>query len=118
MVLTLASMNNPAFVWTQWQSTLIYWAIMTLSVLVNRYSATLLPKLEYFFLALHILGFFAFLIPLVVVSTSPVLTRWTFVTDSEIDGSEESDLERGLDGVQQWRQLAHAGFISLRWPHW
>lgn len=63
-------MNHPAYVWTQWQSTLCYWAIMALAILVNMFSSTLLPKLEFFILALHILGFFAFLIPMVYVSIS------------------------------------------------
>lgn len=61
-------MNNPDYTWTQWQSTLVYWAIMTMAILVNMYSSTLLPKLEFFILALHVLGFFAFLIPMVYVS--------------------------------------------------
>ena len=76
MILTLVTMNHSSFVWTQWQSTLVYWAIMTLAILVNMYSSTLLPKLEFFILALHILGFFAFLIPLVYVSTLEMFERW------------------------------------------
>lgn len=68
LILTLITMNNPDYAWTQWQSTLVYWAIMTMAILVNMYSSTLLPKLEFFILALHVLGFFAFLIPMVYVS--------------------------------------------------
>ena len=68
LILTLVSMNHSDYTWTAWQSTLLYWALMTLAILVNMYSSTLLPKLEFFILTLHILGFFAFLIPMVYVS--------------------------------------------------
>ena len=63
-------MNNPGYSPTQWQGTLLYWALMGLAIIVNLYSSTILPKLEFFILALHILGFFAFLIPMVYVCFS------------------------------------------------
>ncbi|KAL8648731.1 MAG: hypothetical protein Q9210_004812 [Variospora velana] len=65
MILTLVAMNNPGYSPTQWQGTLVYWALMALAIIVNLYSSTILPKLEFFILSLHILGFFAFLIPMV-----------------------------------------------------
>ena len=60
-------MNNPGYSPTQWQGTLLYWVLMGLAILANVFSSTILPKLEFFILVLHILGFFAFLIPLVYV---------------------------------------------------
>ena len=63
-------MNHPGYSPTQWQGTLLYWAIMVMAIMVNLFSSTLLPKLEFFILALHILGFFAFLIPMVYVCSS------------------------------------------------
>ena len=66
-ILTLVTMNHPGYSPTQWQGTLLYWAIMAIAILVNILSSTSLPKLELFFLTLHILGFFAFLIPMVYV---------------------------------------------------
>lgn len=60
-------MNNPGYSQTQWQGTLVYWALMAMAIIANLYSSTILPKLELFILALHILGFFAFLIPMVYV---------------------------------------------------
>lgn len=63
-------MNNPAYTPTQWQGTLLYWALMGMAILGNLYSSTILPKVEFFVLALHILGFFAFLIPMVYVCSS------------------------------------------------
>ncbi|KAI4210815.1 MAG: hypothetical protein LQ349_009458, partial [Xanthoria aureola] len=65
LILTLVTMNNPGYSPTQWQGTLLYWALMALAIIANLYSSTILPKLEFFFLAVHILGFFAFLIPMV-----------------------------------------------------
>ncbi|KAI4275921.1 MAG: hypothetical protein LQ337_002836 [Flavoplaca oasis] len=68
LILALVTMNNPAYTPTQWQGTLLYWALMGMAILGNLYSSTILPKVEFFVLALHILGFFAFLIPMVYMS--------------------------------------------------
>ena len=68
-ILTLVAMNHPNYSPTQWQGTLLYWAIMGLAILVNVFSSTILPKLEFFILALHVLGFFAFLIPMLHVGS-------------------------------------------------
>ncbi|KAL8994117.1 MAG: hypothetical protein Q9169_005830 [Polycauliona sp. 2 TL-2023] len=67
LILTLVAMNHSGYSPTQWQGTLLYWALMAFAIIVNLYSSTVLPKLDFFFLALHILGFFAFLIPMLVM---------------------------------------------------
>lgn len=71
LILTLVTMNNPDYSPTQWQGTLLYWALMALAILVNVYSSSVLGRVQFFLLALHILGFFAFLIPMVSVSVPP-----------------------------------------------
>ncbi|KAI4244991.1 MAG: hypothetical protein L6R42_010301, partial [Xanthoria sp. 1 TBL-2021] len=79
LILTLVTMNNPGYSPTQWQGTLLYWALMVLAIIVNLYSSTVLPKLEFFILALHILGFFAFLVPMVYMSPQKATSTevWT-----------------------------------------
>lgn len=67
LILTLVTMNNPGYSPTQWQGTLLYWGLMALAILANVYSSTVLSKIQFFLLALHILGFFAFLIPMLVM---------------------------------------------------
>ncbi|KAL8752072.1 MAG: hypothetical protein Q9184_005860, partial [Pyrenodesmia sp. 2 TL-2023] len=79
LILTLVTMNNPEYSPTQWQGTLLYWALMALAIIVNLYPSIVLPKIQFFFLALHILGFFAFLIPMVYMSPQKATSTevWT-----------------------------------------
>jgi amino acid transporter len=50
-----------------WHVTLLYWAIIGFCVFINIAAGWLLPKFEGALLVLHILGFFAILIPLLVL---------------------------------------------------
>jgi amino acid transporter len=50
-----------------WHVTLLYWAIIGFCVFINVAAGWLLPKFEGALLVLHILGFFAILIPLLVL---------------------------------------------------
>jgi hypothetical protein len=50
-----------------WHVTLLYWAIIAFCVFINIAAGWLLPKFEGALLILHILGFFAILIPLLVL---------------------------------------------------
>ena len=93
MILTLVTMNRPEYSATQWQSTLLYWAIMGMAILVNRFSTTSLPVVQIFILALHIFGFFAFLIPMVSVRCS---RRLIHVYEPRLRQAEESE-EVNLD---------------------
>lgn len=47
-----------------WHTTLLFWAVALFSVGINSVGGKLLPRFEGFILILHILGFFAILIPL------------------------------------------------------
>jgi choline transport protein len=48
--------------------TLLFWAVIFFGVFINTVVSNLLPKFEGLILILHILGFFAVLIPLVVLA--------------------------------------------------
>ena len=67
MILALARLNHPGYSPALWQGTMVYWGVMLVAILLNVYTSKILPKLESFILILHILGFFAILIPLVSV---------------------------------------------------
>ena len=60
----LAILNWPDYSPTNWQTTLLIYAAIALSLFVNTILARLLPQLESTQLIIHILGFFAILIPL------------------------------------------------------
>jgi choline transport protein len=50
-----------------WHVTLLYWAVILFCVFINVAAGWLLPKFEGALLVLHILGFFAILIPLLIL---------------------------------------------------
>ncbi|PVI00908.1 amino acid transporter [Periconia macrospinosa] len=62
MILTL-----PDYTPQSWHTTLLYWAITAFAVFINIGAGWLLPKFEASLLVLHILGFFAVLIPLLIL---------------------------------------------------
>lgn len=51
-----------------WHGTLLYWAVIFFAVFINTIVSSALPKFEGLILILHVLGFFAILIPLIVLS--------------------------------------------------
>jgi choline transport protein len=67
MILGLAALNDASFVPELWQGTLLFWAIFLFAVFINTLVSSALPKFEGLILILHVLGFFAILIPLVVL---------------------------------------------------
>lgn len=61
----ISALNNTSYSPTPWQATLMFWAVVLVAVFVNTVVSSLLPKVEGLALILHVLGFFAILIPLV-----------------------------------------------------
>lgn len=61
----LIVLNYPNYTFERWHGTLLLYAILLIAVIFNTGLASHLPKLERLILVLHILGFFAVLIPLV-----------------------------------------------------
>ncbi|KAF7552855.1 hypothetical protein G7Z17_g4037 [Cylindrodendrum hubeiense] len=80
MILGMATMNNSSFVPELWQGTLLFWAVLLFAVFINTLVSSALPKFEGLILILHILGFFAILIPLVTLGphadAKEVFTTW------------------------------------------
>jgi hypothetical protein len=69
MIQGLIDLTNSSYIPYTWHSTLLYWSVVAFSLIVNTVGrATLLSKFEGLILVLHIVGFFAILIPLVYMS--------------------------------------------------
>lgn len=68
MIIALAQLHYPSYTPALWQGTLVFWLVMLVAIAVNVAASRVLPQLESFILVLHILGFFAIMIPLLAVS--------------------------------------------------
>ncbi len=64
MIQGLLVLNYPEYVWQQWHGTLLVVAITAFCIVFNTFLARRLPLVEGMVLILHVLGFFAVLVPL------------------------------------------------------
>ncbi|KAL8793290.1 MAG: hypothetical protein Q9195_004067 [Heterodermia aff. obscurata] len=78
MILALAKLNHPNYAPELWQGTLVYWGVMAVAISINTAASKILPKIESFILLLHILGFFAIIIPLVHLAPEKVSAHDVF----------------------------------------
>ena len=62
-------LNYPQYDPKRWQGTLLLWAVVFVAVFINTVISSLLPMLEGLILIIHVLGFFAIMIPLVYLSS-------------------------------------------------
>ncbi|KAL2844898.1 putative amino acid permease [Aspergillus pseudodeflectus] len=65
MIQGLAVLTHPEYTPANWHPTFYYWAVVAFAVGINIVGRSVLPKFEGLILVVHILGFFAVLIPLV-----------------------------------------------------
>ena len=79
----LIVLADPGYNFKAWHGVMLYWGIILFAVVINTVVSSWLPKFEGLILILHILGFFAIMIPLIILgphaSASEVFT--TFVND-------------------------------------
>jgi choline transport protein len=75
----LLVLNDPSYNHQRWHGTLILYVVLALSLFVNTIAVKILPALEGLILVLHILGFFAILIPL--VHLAPIITAQFVFTE-------------------------------------
>ncbi|KAB8596090.1 hypothetical protein FH972_025799 [Carpinus fangiana] len=95
----LISLNIPAYQPQGWHGTLIMWAVLVLAVVLNTLLGPLLPVMELLFLSLHVLGFFAVLIPLVNLAPhGNSHDIWTTFNDGGNWGSKGLAFFLGLQG--------------------
>lgn len=64
----LVGLNNTSYDPKPWQGVLLFYAALFFAVFINTVVSRLLPKVESLILVLHVLGFFAILIPLVYMA--------------------------------------------------
>ena len=62
-------LNHPQYNPQRWQGTFLLWAVILVAVFINTVISSLLPMLEGLILIIHVLGFFAIMIPLVYTSS-------------------------------------------------
>ena len=76
----MIALNYPEYNFKQWHGMLLLWAVILVAVFVNTVVSSLLCMLEALILIIHILRFFAILIPLVYMgspgSASSVFTSF------------------------------------------
>ena len=58
-------MTHPSYDPRPWHTVLLFWSALGFAVFVNAVIGRLLPKIEGFILVVHILGFFAVILPLI-----------------------------------------------------
>ena len=78
IIQSLLVLNDPTYEPQRWQGTLILFAVLLLTLFVNTVLVKLLPGLEGMILILHVIGFFAILIP--IVHLAPISSNafvWT-----------------------------------------
>ena len=68
MIQGIIILNNADYVPQPYHGTLLSWAVIVVAVFINTVVSALLPIIEGLVLVVHILGFFAVLIPLVYIS--------------------------------------------------
>ena len=61
----LLVLNYPTYHYERWHGTLLFYAIVFIALFVNTYLVRLLPMIESIVFMIHVIGFFAILIPLV-----------------------------------------------------
>lgn len=79
----MVSLGTPTYVAQQWQIPLIFWGLAMIAFCINTFGAQSLPMFENTILFVHIGGFFATLIPLVVLGpkTDPSIVFGTWANE-------------------------------------
>lgn len=65
MIVALIQLNHENYIPELWHGTLLFWAFVVVAVFINTVTSSILPKIETFMLVVHVVGFFAVLIPVV-----------------------------------------------------
>ena len=92
------AMNIPSYAPEGWQVTLMMWAVFALCTVLNTWLGIILPVIEVLILLVHVLGFFAVLIPLVYLGPK-ASAKSVFTTSFDYGG---------------WNDLTLATFVGLK----
>lgn len=86
MIEALIQLNNADYVPELWHGTLLFWATVLVAVFINTVTSTILPKIEAFILVVHVIGFFAVLIPVVYLAPNKASAHDVFTQFSNGGG--------------------------------
>ena len=64
----LIVLNNESYVYERWHGTMLFWAVVVVSILVNVLGIRILPQLEIIVVILHVCLWFVWLVPIVYLS--------------------------------------------------
>ena len=64
----LVTLNHPDYAPQRWHGTLLFYAVIAMSLFVNTILSRVLPQIESFMLVVYVLGFFGVLVPLLYFS--------------------------------------------------
>ncbi|KAK2598596.1 hypothetical protein N8I77_011994 [Diaporthe amygdali] len=94
MIQGLILLNHPSYLsnMENWHGTLLFWAVVLTAFSINTVFGKLLSKFEGFILVLHILGFFAVLLPMVWLSTEKSDAQAVFATWYNLGGWQTQGL--------------------------
>ena len=86
LIVALIQLNHDNYVPELWHGTLLFWAIVILSVFINTAATRILPTIETLILVLHVVGFFAVLIPVVHLAPNKASAHDVFTQFSNDGG--------------------------------
>jgi amino acid transporter len=97
----LILLNNPSYVMKAWHGTMLIWAVLVICLVFNTFFSRQLPLVEGIIVVLHILGFFAVVIPLWVLSERTQSARdvFTIFQDNMMWGNIPFAVILGLTGA-------------------
>lgn len=78
MIQGLLVLNYPSYSFQRWHGTLLYWAILLLSAIINIYGIKILPYVENATMVLHFTLFFVILIVVCVVAPDKNSAEFVF----------------------------------------
>lgn len=91
MIQGLLVLNYPSYGYQRWHGTLLFYAVLVVALFVNTYLARQLPQIESMVLIIHVMGFFAILVPLVYLAPHST-AKDVFATLSDSGGWSSNGL--------------------------
>lgn len=112
----LITLNYPDYVPERWHGTLLYIAVLSIAFALNIWGSRLLPILENFIMALHILFFFAMLIAVAIIPPSRHSAEFVFANFQNNTGWENDGIAWCLGLLTSAYILIGMPFINARTP--
>ena len=105
MIQGLLVLNYPSYGFQRWHGTLLFYAVLLITLFVNTYLARQLPNIESMVLIIHVMGFFAILVPLLYLAPHS--------TAKEVFATFSDSGEWGSNGLSFFIGLSTSMFAFL-----